>query len=251
MRAGYGSLWDCFPTGRHYPGIAHLIARTVQVVRGVAKEFETTADWRELPLAVVDFETTGLDPTQDRVLEMGIVLFDGGQLTSRHNWLINPTIPVPEESRKVHGISDEDLRDAPRFEQVAGEIVGLLEGRLPVAYNATFDQRFFHAEFERLGKGEGGSPALRNDVVWVDPLVWVRELFKYDDGGRKLTDVCERLGIEIGQAHRAADDATATGRVLFAIANDLPPSYGELIRIQRQYEAQQEAEFVSWRPRRN
>ena len=197
------------------------------------------------------FETTGLDPAQDRVLEMGVVLFDRGELTARHNWLINPTIPVPEESRKVHGISDEDLRDAPRFEQVADEIVSLLEGRLPVAYNASFDRRFFHAEFARMSSKTATAPALRDDVVWVDPLVWVRELFKYDDGSRKLTDVCERLGIEIGQAHRAADDAAATGRVLFAVAKDLPPSYGELIRIQRQYEAQQDAEFVSWRPRRH
>jgi DNA polymerase-3 subunit epsilon len=246
-------LWDCFPTGRHYPGIAHLIAQTIVAVRGLAKELAASADWRTASFAVIDFETTGLDPSTDRVLEMGVVLFEHGELVSRKNWLINPTIPVPEEARKVHGISDEDLANAPRFEEIAAEMVGLLEGRIPVAYNAGFDQRFLRAEFERIKSHLHVQlpPALRDDVVWVDPLVWAREIFKYDEQSKKLTEVCQRLGIDIGQAHRAADDAAATGKVLLRLAPDMPATYGELIRIQAQYEAQQEAEIVAWRPRRN
>ncbi|RLB53774.1 MAG: 3'-5' exonuclease [Deltaproteobacteria bacterium] len=251
MRNARDKVCGCFPTGRHYPGIAERIAKAVIEVKGVAKEFAADIDWRTAAIAVIDFETTGLDPAQDRVLEMGVVTFDGGELVEKRNWLINPTIPVPEESRRIHGIGDEDLANAPRFEEIFPEIVGLLSNRLPVAYNANFDKKFFLAEFARLGAALDieAPPALRKDVTWVDPLVWVRELQKYEKG-KKLTDVCARMDIEIGQAHRAADDATATGKVLIALAKDMPRTYGELIRIQTQYEAMQEAERISWRARR-
>ncbi|MEM9190272.1 MAG: 3'-5' exonuclease [Myxococcota bacterium] len=250
MRSGH-SLWSCFPTGRHYPGIADRIAKAVVKVRGLAKEYEAKTPWMECPFVVIDFETTGLDPETDRILEMGFVTFQNGELVSRKNWLINPTIPVPEEARKVHGISDEDLANAPRFEEVMPEVLGLLDRKVPVAYNAGFDRKFFHAEYQRFGGLSADlPPAVREEVVWVDPLVWVREL-QADQKGHKLTDVCERLGIDIGQAHRAADDAAATGKVLIALADQMPQTYGELIRIQTQYDAQQEAELITWRSRRN
>ena len=252
MRGGSGNERECFPTGRHYPGIADLIARSVLKVRGAAEEFDIQGDWRGIPLAVIDFETTGLDPANDRILEMGIVLFRNGELEEKRNWLINPTIPVPIESSQIHGIKDADLVNAPVFEQVVEEMLAILSGRLPVAYNASFDQRFLLAEFARVAERFPGEkpPALRNDVSWIDPLVWARELYKYEKGGKKLVTICEKLGIEIGQAHRAADDATATGKVLAAFATDLPATYGELVRIQTQYAAQQEADFAAWRRRK-
>jgi DNA polymerase-3 subunit epsilon len=253
VRGGPDTVCGCFPTGRHYPGIAERIARAVIEVKGLAEELAADAVWRTASFVVIDFETTGLDPQNDRVLEMGLVTFDDGALTARRNWLINPQIPVPEEARRIHGISDEDLANAPRFDEVFPEVLGLLDSRVPVAYNAGFDKKFLHAEFARLGAAVvdiGTPPAVRDDVVWIDPLVWVRELQKYEKG-KKLTDVCARLGIDIGQAHRAADDAAATGNVLVALAKDMPRTYGELIRIQTQYEAMQEAELVTWRARRN
>jgi DNA polymerase-3 subunit epsilon len=252
MRGGFERVCGCFPTGRHYPGIAERIARAVIEVKGLASELAADAEWRVASLAVIDFETTGLDPTMDRILEMGIVTFARGELAERRNWLVNPGIPVPEEARRVHGITDDDLANAPRFEDVLPEIIGLVAGRVPVAYNAGFDRKFLHAELARLGGVQDVEPppALRDDVVWVDPLVWVRELQRYEKG-KKLSDVCERMGIDIGQAHRAADDAAATGKVLLALAKDMPRTYGELIRIQTQYEAHQEAELITWRARRN
>jgi DNA polymerase-3 subunit epsilon len=248
---GHDSVCGCFPTGRHYPGIADRIAKAVVKVRGLAEEFDAAVEWANASIAVIDFETTGLDSENDRVLEMGIVLFENGELQDRKNWLIDPGIPVPEEARKIHGISDEDLANAPRFDEIFPEVVGLLSGRLPVAYNAGFDKKFLLAEFARYQRAlDVPVPAaLRPEVVWIDPLVWVRELHKYEKG-KKLTDVCERMGIDIGQAHRAADDATATGWVLLRLAKDMPSTYGELIRIQSQYEAQQEAELMAWRSRR-
>jgi DNA polymerase-3 subunit epsilon len=252
MRGSHEHVCGCFPTGLHYPGIADRIARSVVGVAGLAGELDAAASWISARLVVIDFETTGLDPSSDRVLEMGLACFSEGKLERRHNWLVNPGVPVPEEARKVHGISDEDLAMAPRFEDAFSQAISHLDGRIPVAYNAEFDRRFFHAEFGRLGGALDveAPPALRHDVVWIDPLVWVRELHKYEKG-KKLTEVCARLGIEIGQAHRAADDAEATGRVLMTLAKDMPQQYGELIRIQKQYAARQEAEMAAWRSRRS
>ncbi|MBK8171689.1 MAG: 3'-5' exonuclease [Sandaracinaceae bacterium] len=252
MRNGVDEVCGCFPTGRHYPGIAEDIADVIVRVEGLMHELTATHVWLEQPFAVIDFETTGLDHQNDRVLEMAIVWFRGGVVEKAQNWLINPTIPVPEESRKVHGIGDEELRGAPTFAEVADEIEQLLDGRIPVAYNAEFDRRFLHAEFSRLKRGpaEHLVPALRPSVTWIDPLVWVREFQKYEKG-KKLTDVVARMGITLEKAHRAAGDAEAAGRVLLGLADKMPKSYGELVRLQMQYGARQEAELQQWRKRRS
>ena len=250
MRGNAAHVCGCFPTGRHYAGIADRIAKSVERVVGLAQEFAPDANWAKSALAVIDFETTGLDPEQDRVLEMGIVHFDDGVLSARHNFLMNPGIPIPEESRAVHGITDEELEGAPRFEKIADDLLGHLQGRIPVAYNADFDKQFLLAEFARIKRPIHGKlpPAVRKDTVWVDPLVWVRELHR-DQKGHKLVDVCERLGIDLDNAHRASDDAEATGRVLLRLAQDMPETYSELVRIQSRYAAQQDAERPAWRRR--
>ncbi|HJK99641.1 MAG TPA: 3'-5' exonuclease [Polyangiaceae bacterium LLY-WYZ-14_1] len=250
MRGQQTTIGSCFPTGRFYPGIADLLAKAVRNVEGVAEELVAGSAWATQPMAVVDFETTGLDPTVDRVIEVGVVFLDAGMISARHNFLVNPGMPVPEEARSVHGITDEELASAPPFEGIAAELRELLAGRIPVAYNAGFDRRFLDAELARLGLGSGDEPpAFRPKVDWIDPLVWSRELGP-DEKSHKLGDVCERLGVELVQAHRAAGDAEATGRVLLALSDRMPRTYGELVRLQRQAAARHEAEMSVWRNRR-
>lgn len=246
MRGGH--LQTCFPTGRHYPGIADLIAAAIRSIPGLCAEFDSGLSWRDLSFAVIDFETTGTNPEEDRVLEIGVVGFDGGRVTFREGLLINPGIPVPEESRAVHGITDEELAGAPSFAEAFPRILELLRGRLPIAYNAAFDRGFLHSEFARLrGRvGEELPPALRKDVVWVDPLVWAREILK-DQKSRKLADVAQHFGVPLEQAHRAAGDAEATGHVLLQLAPNMPSPYGELVRLQGRYAAFQEAELTQWK----
>lgn len=250
---GQVEICGCFPTGRHYPGIADRLAkaRVTLDVRGLAPGFEPNVAWASCSFAVIDFETTGLDPAVDRVLEMGVVCFDDGVMTSSQNWLIDPGISVPESATAVHGITNEMVAGQPRFEQVWHEIRPRLEGRLPVAYNAAFDKRFLLAELERMGEptwGEELPPCMQADVEWIDPLVWAREL--YPDQSAKLGDICAHLGIPLDGAHRAANDAEATGRLLLAMAPQMPASYGELVRVQVRYAAQQDVDLAIWRGRR-
>ena len=150
----------------------------------------------------------------------------------------------------MHGITDEELEGSPDFATVMPRVLELLQGRLPVAYNASFDRGFILAEIARAapeGMTPGDMPpAAREDVVWVDPLVWAREILK-ELKSRRLGDIAKHLGIPLEQAHRAAGDAEATGRVLLSLAPQLPRVYGELIRLQKRYAAFQEAEFAAWK----
>ncbi|MEM7449647.1 MAG: 3'-5' exonuclease [Myxococcota bacterium] len=239
----------CFPTGRHYPGIAERIAQAIDRVEGLCEAFDAAAPWRTLPFAVLDFETTGRDPQLDRVVEIGIVCFSDGVRTERYEQLINPGREIPEEAKNVHGISNEDVRGAPRFGDVVGRVFELLQGHLPVAYNAAFDRGFLLAECQRnrdTSRDTEPPPALIEDVVWIDPLVWAREILK-GQRSRKLAAVAKYFGVDLSQAHRAAGDAQATGEVLLAMADQMPSSYGELIRLQRSYAARQEHAMSFWR----
>ncbi|QQR90534.1 MAG: 3'-5' exonuclease [Myxococcales bacterium] len=250
MRGSHAQNCGCFPTGHHYPGIEDSLAAVEKNVEGLVREFDPAAPWVSMPFCVIDFETTGRFAETDRVVEVGIVCFENGECTERHNWLVNPTIPVPKEAEAVHGISDADLADAPKWEEIQEEVIKQLSNRLVVAYNASFDRGFLFAEVARTGQTDFNHiPALRQNVQWIDPLVWARELFKYQKG-KKLTDMAQRLNIPLENAHRASGDAEAAGRVLLAMAPKLPESYGELIRLQVQYAARQEMEFASWRARR-
>lgn len=222
----------CFPTGRHYPGIAHLIR--VRAI-GVASEIEAEAPWADSPIAFIDTETTGTDPQRDRVIEVGIVFARNGAILQRLSWLIDPGIPIPEESITVHGIRDEDVRGKPKFEQVAAEILAALRDAIPAAYNAEFDRAFMRAELARLvDQPTTLPPAFRREVEWLDPLVFAREIYK-DEQSRALGEMAQRLGIALERAHRATDDAEAALLVLFALAKDprLPRGYAALLQEQR------------------
>ena len=235
----------CFPTGRHYPGIAHLL-RAVAV--GVAEELGAERPIAELPLVAIDTETTGRDAALDRVVEIACVRFQNGAVVERKSWLVNPGIPIPKEAFDVHGIGDDDVRDKPSFTGVAAEVLAALAGAVPLAYNAEFDRAFVLAELERAGASDKTAPACRRGVDWVDPLIWARELHKFEKG-KTLGEVAARLGVEISQAHRASDDAEAAVRVFHAFARDprVPASYAALVQEQRRLARVQEEERAKWR----
>lgn len=238
----------CFPTGRHYPGIAHLL-RVVTI--GLASEHGSGTPMAELPIISLDTETTGRDPEHDRIVEIGCVVWRGGAVSARHAWLVNPGRPIPESAKDVHGISDDDVADAPAFTDIVDALFEVLEGRVPLAYNASFDRAFVRAELERAGRTEGRfPPAARAEVDWIDPLVWARELQKQEKS-RALGEVAARLGITIEQAHRATDDAEAAAHVLGAFLADprVPSSYGAFMQEQRRLSRAQEEARARWQSR--
>jgi DNA polymerase-3 subunit epsilon len=237
---GLGDGCGCFPTGRHYAGIAHLIR--IQAI-GVVEGFDGDGNWIDLPIALIDVETTGTDSMVDRIIEIGIVVGRGGEIIERRSWLVNPGCPISEESRAVHGITNE-MVDA-----IAAEIASALSGVVPAAYNASFDRGFILGELERAGYDRQAlPPSLASSVEWIDPLVWARELQKLEKS-RALGDVAARLGIELTQAHRATADAEAALHIFVRFQEDsrLPKVYGAFLQEQRRLARAFEQERVRWR----
>jgi DNA polymerase-3 subunit epsilon len=239
----------CFPTGLHYPGIAHLL-RVAAI--GIAEELAVEAIVAELPIVAIDTETTGRDPLSDRIVELAAVIYQGKEIIQRVSWLINPGRPIPQEASEVHKITDADVADKPTFGEVMPAILALLEGKVPLAYNAEFDRQFLIAECDRCGSFAGRPvPALRRNVEWLDPLVWAREIQR-EEKSRALGDVCQRLGIALDNAHRATDDAEAALKVMIALLPDarVPRMYGGFLQEQRRLARQQGDERARWRRER-
>lgn len=235
----------CFPTGRHYPGIAHLLRVSV---KGLAEEHAADVPWDDVPIAMLDVETTGRDAGQDRVIELGIVVGRRGEIVAKYNWMVNPGRPIAAEAQAVHGISDADVANAPSFETIAHEVKKALEGCVPAAYNAAFDKAFLQAEMSRAKVTAQDVPAMRREVEWVDPLVWAREL-QSDERSRALGDVAARLGVKLENAHRASDDAEAALHVLYKLGKDtrVPRAYGAFVQEQRRLAMLQADERRMWR----
>ena len=156
------------------------------------------------PFAIVDVETTGCDPTHDRVIEIAVIRADG---TGEFSSLVKPGCTLPPFITGLTGITTEDLADAPPFEEIASEIADLLEGTVFVAHNARFDYAFVRNEFRRIG------------ISFSAPtLCTVRLSRKLYPKHRKhnLESIIERHGIAVNQRHRALDDARAVGAFLAA-----------------------------------
>jgi len=236
----------CFPSGRHYPGIAHLLRI---VAAGLLDEFAADHAVHGLTLAAIDTETTGRDPLTDRVVEVACVFWKDGAVLERKSWLVNPGRPIPQEAFDIHGIGDEEVKSAPPFAAIVPELFACLEGHVPVAYNADYDRKVLLAELGRVeALPSHAPPAFRKGIEWIDPLVWARELQKLEKS-RALGDVVQRLGIVLEHAHRAAADAEATLQVFAAFLGDarVPKLYGALIQEQRRLARAFEDERGYWR----
>jgi DNA polymerase-3 subunit epsilon len=160
-------------------------------------------------LAVIDLETTGIDPQKDRIVEIGVLklLPAGGreQLTRR----INPGMPIPPGATAVHGISDADVAGAPRFEEIADALLALLDGCDFCGFNLKrFDLRVLHAEFARAGR----TLSLEGRSV-IDAM----EIFHRYEPRDLGAAVRFYLGREHSGAHSASGDVQATAQVLDAM----------------------------------
>ena len=101
---------------------------------------------------------------------MACVVFHRGEI-ERHAWLVNPGRLINPEAQAVHHISDDDVKDAPSFAQIAERLLAVLARGIPLAYNADFDRAFLMAEFAAAQVMPAlPPPALRKGVDWFDPL---------------------------------------------------------------------------------
>lgn len=138
---------------------------------------------------VLDTETTGLSPaTGDRIVEIGCVELINHIPTGKHLHIyLNPERSMPEEAFRVHGLSDDFLRDKPKFAEKADEFLEFIEDSTLVIHNAPFDMGFLNNELERVRK-----PSLKNPVI--DTVMVARE--RHPGARVSLDALCKHYGID-------------------------------------------------------
>ena len=153
---------------------------------------------------IIDVETTGGSPRNSKITELAIYKYDGERIVDEFITLLNPEQPIPEFIVRLTGINDEMVSNAPRFFEVAKEIVEFTKDCVFVAHNVAFDYGMIRSEFKTLGYD-----------FRLPHLCTVRAA-RYVIPGYKsysLGNISKELGIEINGRHRAGGDALATTKL--------------------------------------
>ena len=151
--------------------------------------------------AIVDIETTGGNASMGSITEIAIVITDGKEIMHTYSSLVNPLQPIPLFIEKLTGISDEMVKDAPIFGQIAREVFELLQHKTFVAHNVNFDYSFIAHQLSQHG--------LQLQSRKLCTVRLSRKIFQ-NLPSYSLGNLCRSLNISIKQRHRAMGDAYAT-----------------------------------------
>ncbi len=161
-------------------------------------------------IVVLDTETTGFSPYNDRIIEFGAIKLVGGKEVERMGILINPCMRIPSQSTKVHGITDDMVKDKPTEDYYISKIIELFkDASYIVGHNVSFDIRFLEQMFLRNG--------YTFNCEYIDTLKFARKFYPKAPN-HKLTGLAEYLNIEVKDAHRALADVETTVWVLRHLA---------------------------------
>lgn len=168
--------------------------------------------------AVIDIETTGLNAGKEKITEIAILLHDGRRVLNEFSSLINPERKISYHITQLTGINDQMVSGAPKFYELARQIVELTENTIIVGHNVHFDYSFLKAEFLSLG--------FEFQRKTLDTVRLSRKLIP-GQPSYSLGKLCNALHIENNARHRALGDATATAQ-LFALLYDIDPDIDTL-----------------------
>ena len=157
--------------------------------------------------AVVDIEATGGNHLKGKIIEIAIYIYDGKNIIDEFATLINPETSIDWYVTKLTGISNNTVKDAPKFKDVAEKIATLVKGKIFVAHDVDFDYKFLKTELKNAG------------FEFDEPracTVKLSEKHLPNATSYSLGNLCAALGIIIpeGERHRAAGDALATTKLL-------------------------------------
>lgn len=211
-------------------------------------------NWPDKAFIVVDTETTGLSFIEDRIINLGVAVFHGGQYVHGWDWLINTAKPSAPEAVAVHKITDAiRWQEGRPAEIVMRELETLInrarEHKMPVVmFNAPFDMSMIRAEFRRNNR-----PLDPTDLYVIDPLVIDRHYQKhipvFTKPHMRLVSMAGRYGV-VSPEHRALADAKTTGYI--AIGQSLhhsairPLSVMELHRRQEKWYEEWTTVFLNY-----
>jgi DNA polymerase-3 subunit alpha (Gram-positive type) len=171
------------------------------------KIFNTSEELlNSLNFCVIDLETTGGNPETEKIIEVGILRIENRKISEERSFLINPQKDIPDFVQKLTGIRKADVEHAPLIEEVIDEIVQFIGDSILVAHNTSFDIPFLNGVLKRLQR-----PTLDNKVICTNIMT------KYlipDIMSSNLQYMSDIFGISHSNAHRAIEDARATGNLL-------------------------------------
>lgn len=153
----------------------------------------------------IDVETTGLKPSNQRVIELAMIRYVGGVEERAYETFLNPGRGIPAFITRLTSITDEHVIDAPAFEDVATDVLEFLEGALIVGHNVRFDMGFLNAELGRAGRDPLVNERLDSMGLAVRFLRTLRK--------PSLDRVADAVGLVPRKLHRAGDDARLTAEV--------------------------------------
>jgi len=187
------------------PGCEGYLCDLVPVVTG--------ADDRPLdtPIVVLDFETTGLSHTMDRIIEVGAVRIENGVIVDELSILCDPGVPLKPKITEITGITDLMLRGKESPAEGVRKLLDFIGDSAVAAHNAPFDMGMLEAECGRMG--------VKCKFTVLDTLVFSRKLYPTQKS-HKLGAVCRLLGVSLKNAHRAVHDAAATAQCLVKMLDE-------------------------------
>jgi DNA polymerase III epsilon subunit family exonuclease len=189
------------------------LALTDDTVQLVADDHDGI-DLSQAGFVVFDFETTGARTPPCRVTEIGAYRVRNGQIVDEFHTLVNPEMPIPFFITMLTGISDEMVRHAPKFGDVADEFLKFIGDSVLVAHNAGFDLRFLDYEVGRVYEDyRVGNPSLCT--------VQLSRRLLPDIDNHKLKTVANYFSVELVNHHRANADAYATAKIFVNLLDDL------------------------------
>ena len=146
----------------------------------------------------LDIETTGMRTFEDRITEVGALVYEKGRLVKKFSTLVNPERYIPQWITDITGITNDMVKKSPKFEDIAEELFDLLGENIFVAHNVSFDYRFIQAEFANIQKNYSAHQLCTVKLS--------RNLYP-QERSHNLDYVMERCGIECKARHRAFEDA--------------------------------------------
>jgi DNA polymerase-3 subunit alpha (Gram-positive type) len=192
----------CVPKDSDFKVLYGMEAYLVDDLKGMV----TNAKGQQMDgsFVVFDIETTGFSPLTCKIIEIGAVRVEGGQITDRFSTFVNPRVPIPFRIEQLTSITDSMVEKAPGIEEVLPEFLKFCEGAVMVAHNAEFDMSFIIENCSQLG--------IPNDFTYVDTVGMARFLLPALNRF-KLDTVAKAVGVSLAHHHRAVDDAACTAEI--------------------------------------
>lgn len=199
--------------------------------------FDPSLTLKNASFVALDFETTGLDADNDEIVSVGLVPFDLNRIYWRDakEWFVRPSCELNPDSVVIHGITDEQLTDAPPFSEVLNQLLAELSGKIVVVHYRFIERDFLYGAVQKINGDVCMFPVI--DTMSIESTLrrksWLSRLKQFFRGrgeSVRLPDSRERYGLPRYQLHSAKVDALATAELLQAqiryhYSHDMPVAH--------------------------